>query len=516
MNKYTLIILLFLFGFISCKKTESETTSLPRSTPEAEGVSSTAILQFIDAVEKSKNEMHGFVFLRHGKVVAEGWWNPYRADLKHTLYSTSKSFTSTAAGFAVSEGLFSVEDKVISFFPDQLPDSVSSYLAELRIKDLLSMSAGQEPDPTFAVVTRDSNWVKSFLATPILKKPGTEFLYNTLATYMVAAILNKVTGVNLIDYLTPRLFEPLGIEGADWEVDPQGITVGGWGLRLKTEDIAKLGQLYLQKGTWNGKQILPEAWIEEATSATIKDNAPYLPEDRKPLSDWAQGYGYQFWRCRYNAYRADGAFGQYIIVMPEQDAVVAINSETSDMQDEINLVWQYLLPAMKSEALPKDEKAFNALSTKLQRLALPVPAFQSSALETDVSGKTFELEANDRNYESLAINFAEGRCNIKMKIDGNTYAYSFAADQWHAGETSRPGPYLIPANAYYVGLPPLQVAGNYTWNDSVLELTLRYIESPHTERFNARFTDEGIELDVQHSQHFGASFLTVKGKERLP
>jgi CubicO group peptidase (beta-lactamase class C family) len=345
------LILIALIALNSCKPKETVITSLPRSTPEAEGVTSSDILDFIEATENSKNELYSFMVLRHGKVVSEGWWNPYRSDLKHTMYSTSKSFTSTAAGFAVTEGLLSVNDKVTSFFPDQLPDTVSEYLESLTVKNLLSMSVGQEPDPTFQVVTRDSNWVKTFLALPIKKKPGTEFLYNTLATYMVSAIVQKVTGRKVIDYLKPRLFEPLAIEGVDWEEDANGINVGGWGLRVKTEDMAKLGQLYLQNGVWNGKQILSEAWIKEATTAVIQDSAPYLPEEKKDSSDWAQGYGYQFWRCRHNAFRADGAYGQYIIVIPEKDAVIAITSETPDMQDELNLVWKFLLPALKDETL---------------------------------------------------------------------------------------------------------------------------------------------------------------------
>jgi Beta-lactamase len=221
-NKSHLVVLLFLILLSSCARQEAIINTFPRSTPEAEGVSSEQILQFIEAAEHSKNELHSFMFLRHGNVIAEGWWNPYRPDLKHTLYSTSKSFTSTAAGFAVSEKLLSVDDKVVSFFPDQLPDSVSPHLADLRVKDLLSMSVGQEPDPTFTVVTRDSNWVKSFLALPIIKKPGTEFLYNSMATYMVSAIIQKVTGQKVIDYLTPRLFDPLEIEGVDWEVRSYG------------------------------------------------------------------------------------------------------------------------------------------------------------------------------------------------------------------------------------------------------------------------------------------------------
>jgi CubicO group peptidase (beta-lactamase class C family) len=313
--------------------------SLPRSVPEAEGVSSEGIISFIEAAAKSKIEFHSFMFLRHGKVIAEGWWNPYRAELKHTMYSVSKSFTSTAVGFAVSENRLSVDEKVISFFPKDLPDAISPYLSALRVKDLLSMSVGQEPDPTFAIIFRDCNWMKEFLKTPIIHQPGTKFEYNTLATYMLSAIVQKTTGEKVIDYLRSRLFKPLGIEGMDWEVSRQGISVGGWGLRLKTEDMAKFGQFYLQKGNWKGRQLLPKGWIEEATASTIDHELDVnSPETKKDSSDFLQGYGYQFWRCRHNAYRADGAFGQYIFVLPDEDAVIAITAETAfpTMQDEIS------------------------------------------------------------------------------------------------------------------------------------------------------------------------------------
>ncbi len=272
-------LFLFIFLLSGCKK-EQIITSLPRSVPEAEGVSSQGIIDFLDAAAKSPHEFHSLMFLRHGKVVAEGWWNPYKPELRHTLYSTSKSFTATAIGLAVSEKRMSVNDTVISFFPESLPDTVSPFLSELKVKDLLSMSAGQEPDPTFKIVTNDSNWVKAFLAVPIVNKPGTKFLYNTLATYMLSAIVQNVTGEKVIDYLKPRLFEPLSIDGMDWEVDPRGINTGGWGLRLKTEDMAKFGQLFLQKGKWNGNEVLPASWIAEATTKKI-DQAPDAPAGKE-------------------------------------------------------------------------------------------------------------------------------------------------------------------------------------------------------------------------------------------
>ncbi len=310
--RLTLYIVVILLLADACKNETPVTASLPRSTPEAEGVSSKAIITFLDSAAASRQEFHSFMFLRHGKVIAEGWWDPYKPDLRHTLYSTSKSFTSTAVGFAVNEKLLTVNDKVISFFPDQLPDSVSPFLADMTVKDLLTMSAGQSPEPTGAIRSAGPGWVKSFLAFPVTNDPGTTFLYNSMATFMLSAIVQKVTGEMVIDYLRPRLFSPLGIEGMEWEINPDGINTGGWGLLVKTEDMAKFGQLYLQKGMWNGKQVIPASWVEEATTFKI-DQAPDALQSKRDSSDWLQGYCYQFWRCRDNAFRADGAFGQFII-----------------------------------------------------------------------------------------------------------------------------------------------------------------------------------------------------------
>ncbi len=315
----TLVLLLLTVQLLAQK-----TTSLPRSTPEAEGVSSEGIINFLDAVSKSNYELHSFMVLRHGKVIAEGWWNPYRSDLKHTMYSVSKTFTATAIGLAVNEKRISVEDKVISFFPDDLPEEISANLSELRIKHLLSMSVGHKTDPTYEVRKSD-HWIRTFFKTPIVDVPGSKFLYNSVATYMLSAIVQKVTGEKVIDYLKPRLFDPLGIQGIDWEIDPLGINVGGWGLRLKTEDMAKLGQLFLQHGSWEGKQILPVSWIEEASTMKILQD-PTAPQARRDSSDWHQGYGYQMYRSRNNSYRANGAYGQFIIVLPGQDAVIAITA----------------------------------------------------------------------------------------------------------------------------------------------------------------------------------------------
>ncbi len=487
--KKLLLILLFSIHIFAQKG------SIPRSTPEAEGISSEAISKFIEAVNASKHEMHSYMIVRHGKVVSEGWWNPYRSDLKHTLYSCSKSFTATAIGFAVSEKLLTVNDNVVSFFPDDLPEKISPNLAALKIKDLLSMTVGHEKENS-AIPTKD-NWVKEFLNTPIKYTPGTKFLYNSPGTYMLSAIVQKVTGQKVVDYLKPRLFDPLGITGIDWEVSPQGINTGGWGLRLKTEDMAKFGQLFLQKGKWNGKQILPESWVEEASTTKIMQD-PNASQAKKDSSDWLQGYGYQMWRCRNNGYRGDGANGQYIIVLPEKDAVIAIQSETNNMQGEINLVWQYLLPAFQDKKLAKNKAQLANLKAKAASLALPLSNINNNAsYESGITGKTYAVFSNDNSLKNVRLDFTGSKLTLSLQTDSITHQIAFGNGYWEQGETTKFGPYLV-ARAQFnrVGLSPFKIAGSYTWiDDKNLELTLRYIESPHTETIRCNFEGNTLNLD---------------------
>ena len=507
------LVMYALILFLSLQ-VSSQTSVLPRSNPEAEGVSSKMILNFLTAVGQSNHEFHSIMILRHGKVITEGWWNPYRPNLKHTMYSVSKSFTATAVGFAVSEKRMSVNDKIISFCPTDLPETISPYLAELRVKDLLSMSVGQDPDPTGNVISKDSNWVKSFLALPILNKPGSKFLYNSLATYMLSAIVQKVTGQKVFDYLRPRLFQPLGIVDIDWEKDPKGINTGGWGLRIKTEDLAKFGQLFLQKGKWKGRQVLPDAWIEEATSLKI-EQTPELSQASKDSSDWRQGYCYQMWRSRHNSYRGDGAFGQYILVLPEQDAVIAITAETGDMQGELNLVWDYLLPAFKKEKVPVNKNEAIALKQKLSLLSLPKAApVTDSFLAVPSLDLTYLLGPNEKKLKSVRITINGNNSTIIFKDDTATYKLNLGTDTWKFSETTRRGPSLVStAKNHFSGLPATKVAGLYSWKDlTTLEILLRYIESPHTEKITCHFDGDKMTMETQISFNPKANIPVLNGE----
>jgi CubicO group peptidase (beta-lactamase class C family) len=323
----------------------AEKQPLPRSTPEAQGISSEAIQDFVSTVDKI-DTLHSFMLIRHGKVVAEGWWKPEAPDKPHVLHSLSKSFNSTAVGLAIAEGKLSLDDPVLKFFPNDAPAEPSENLKAMKVRDLLTMTCGHDAE---AKRVNGAPSVKAFLAQPVPHKPGTHFLYNTMGSYTLSAIVTKVTGQTSLEFLKPRLFEPLGIENPEWPSSPEGNSLGGYGLMLCTEDIAKFGQLYLQKGKWKGKQLVPASWVEQATSKQVPNDTELAHS--KIGIDWVQGYCFQFWRCTHNAYRGDGANGQLCIVIPDKDAVLAITADTGQFQDEMNAIWDNLYPAFQSEAL---------------------------------------------------------------------------------------------------------------------------------------------------------------------
>lgn len=491
MKKAASFLLLLLFTLSGL------TQQLPRSTPEAEGVSSEAIINFVNSYRKDKHELHSVMIIRHGKVIAEGWWSPYSATLKHSMYSVSKSWTSTAIGFAVDEKKLAVTDKVISFFPEFKDLADKPYMQDLTVKDLLTMSVGHEKDQSLKVFGSE-NWAKSFLEVPIAKQPGTTFLYNTPGSFMLSAIINKVTGMSVIDYLKPRLFEPLGISGVDWETNMQGINAGGVGFRDKTEDMARLGLMYLYKGKFNGKQVLSEAWVNEATSKQILQNAS-ATQAQRDSSDWLQGYGYQFWRCRHNAFRADGAFGQYIVMMPDQDAIVVITSESLDLQDDLNMIWRNLLPAFQPAALTPNPAGEAKLKQffSLQHLDAPVSDIKSG--DKNLLNKPFSLPSNEYNIAGLKVSGKKKNLSLTITTtDKKEHAIPLGFNRWTFSETDLHGPNLFRrAPVRFDLLAPYKLASSFRWTDSqTLEITVRYYESPHRWIFTMKMENGKMKLKL--------------------
>ncbi len=336
-------------------------TPLPRSSPESQGISSDAIREFVEKVDKV-NTLHSFMIVRHGHVIAEGWWKPEAAEKPHILYSLSKSFNSTAVGLAIEEGKLSLDDAVLKYFPNDMPAEPSENLKAMKVRDLLSMTCGHDAEPK---PEKGEYTVKQFLAVPVVHTPGTHFQYNSMGSYVLSAIVTKATGKTSLEYLKPRLFEPLGIENPVWQSSAEGNSLGGTGLFLCTEDIAKFGQLYLQKGMWNGKQLIPQKWVELATSRKIANDQE---SHAKIGIDWQQGYCYQFWRCTHDAYRGDGRDGQLCVVLPDKDTVVVVTAKTNGFQDMMNAIWENLHPAFKAAALPENADGNEKLKQVVGRL----------------------------------------------------------------------------------------------------------------------------------------------------
>ena len=345
---------MMLIALMACKnnaKEKTEIIDLPRAeTPDSVAQ---AMDTFFQEAAKDSMDVHSVMIVKDGNVIFSRWQSEGVDSVPHVLHSVSKTFTATAVGLAIYDGKMKLTDKIVDFFPDKLPANPSENLKAMTVRDLLTMSCGDDDDPTGTIRNAGDDWVKAFLAYPVKHQPGTFYCYNSLGTYVLSAIVQKVTGEKVVDYLNTRLFEPLHIDKPKWEESPQGINTGGWGLYLKTEDLAKMGQLLLQNGEWNGKQLIPADWVSEMSKKQVDSVNPGTRLEQAAergmtveTSDWMQGYGYQMWRCRPGCFRADGANGQYIIVVPEKQAVIAITSNVQNLQGELNLVWNHILPVL--------------------------------------------------------------------------------------------------------------------------------------------------------------------------
>ena len=320
-------------------------SALPRRTPAALGVAPVAIERFVAEIASPRiGGIHSFMLVRHGCVVAERWWAPGAPDAPHVLNSLTKSFVATAVGLAIAEGKMKLDDPILKFFPGQALARPEAALSTLSVRDLLRMATGHVAKKSDALLAEGvpADFAKRFLALPFAGRPGEIFHYEPAASHLLSMIVQQVSGQTTQEYLQSRLFDPLGIAPPRWDKSPEGHTVGSFGLYLHTEDIAKFGQLYLQKGRWGERQVLPSTWVEAATSKQIEN-----PKSRGD-ADWTQGYGYQFWRCRHDFYRADGARGQFCIVMPQYDAVVVLTADTPHMKQLMEAVWDLLLPGLNN------------------------------------------------------------------------------------------------------------------------------------------------------------------------
>lgn len=409
---------------------------LPRSaSPEEAGVSSVAVAAFMEDMKKSGIEIHSFLILRHGKVAAECFFAPFTRDTPHAMYSVSKSFTSTAVGFAVEEGLLSLDAKVIDFFPEHRPAHPDERLEKMTVRHLLTMTSGK--NPSLLLDKTKDRWVRDYFHSPWISEPGEMFLYVSENIYMLCAILARVTGGSVTAFLTPRLYEPLGIPVPYWETDHHGVEAGGWGLMLPAEDFAKFTLCYAQDGVYDGKQVIPAWWVREATVIHSDNSA------NRGL-DASAGYGYCFWQCggAKNTYRADGMFSQFGMVFRDYDAQLVINCSEVSEQKACDCIWRHFpglfLDGAEASAAPEVD-----LKAMCEQAALPMQqASFHSELEKQIEGKTIRLRkkilinligfptsvlpfaatymTKDRagNIDRIRLHFAEHECTMAW-IEGD-------------------------------------------------------------------------------------------------
>ena len=355
MRKIAFASLFILLIAAGCRNQEA-TSDLPRGKVSAEWAA--AVEDFyqeaVSVQAPDKAQPYSIMVLKKGKVVYEGYFAGFTPDSLTEVFSVSKTVLALAAGFAVEEGKISVDDRVTDYFPDRLPENVSDTLSSMTIRHLLTMTCGMEETPKLLSAFKGNtsfSWLEEFFASRQANMPGTEFYYNFFAPYILAAIIQNEVGTGIVDYIRPRLLEPLQITDMQWDTSFEGICVGGWGMRLCPEDMAKLGQLLLQRGKWKGRQLISSQWIDTMTSnlvdsrpinAFVVDRDPVKLSD--PANDHTQGYGYYVWQGRAHTYRMEGILGQFVIVSPARNLVLVITSNSNMDQRYMDIIWKHFSP----------------------------------------------------------------------------------------------------------------------------------------------------------------------------
>jgi len=472
---------------------------LPRSTPEAQGLASDDILKLVNALDAGVKEIHSFVMLRHGQVVAEGFWSPYSTDDIQVLYSGTKSFNATAVGLLVDDKMLSVDDLVLSKFPELAPAQPAANMQTMTIKNLLTMATGHTSD-TIATLRQAPNgeWTKAFLATAVPNPPGTNFLYNSGAAYVLGSIVQKVSGQTVDEFLTPRLFEPLGIQRHLWGKSPEGVNLADGGLSVRTEDFAKFGLLYLNGGLWNGQRLLSEQWVTDATSKEISNGGDN--------GNWSYGYGYQFWRSPIG-FRADGSLGQYSFVMPEQDIVLAITAGTSNSggTDSLMKIVFANVPAVQDAALPENAGSLQALEDKLGSLSLPLPmGADSSGMAAQVSGAHYTVASNAKGITGLSFDFASATPTVTIEDGDGPHAISVGIGNWVRGRTG----FKKHINELY-DTPEQGIAARGAWSaDDTFSARMVMTETPYTVITDFKFVGDQVTLNVSYNIRWSVNDMT--------
>ena len=480
---------LLAIGLMASLSANAQINELPRSTPEEQGVPSKALVALFDSLHALPlTDMHAVVVMRHGKVIGEMYPKPYAPEYRHTMYSCSKTFVGIAVGLAIEDNRLRLDDRVAAFFPELLPDSVSKDLADMTVRHLLTMASGVKPD--WNMRSRGKEWIRTFLSKPV-KEPGTQYAYDSMVSYMLAAVVQKVTGKKLTEYLQERVFTPMNVTEWAWEESPEGVNTGGWGVHIQPESLAKFGQLILNEGRWESKQLVPAEWIREMC--------------KKHRETGREVYGYHIWHCggHDGAVRADGALGQYVISVLDEDMVVVMTEATlGNGRDQRRLIWDVLLPHIQDEPLPANKKDYQKLLKKQEGYKLAeVKGKASSAFASNWENKTIELGKNTFGWKSLKLNF--GKKEVTMTVtetNGKSYELPFGYQEWITTTFDSYPPYSIAPIDRFKGLDgPYYASGSYAWiSKEELQLKVHYVNWVSALEMTFRLDENGeVKLNIQ-------------------
>ena len=469
---------------------------LPRSTPEAQGISSSHIQEFMDTLmQDTRTEIHSCIVMRHGHVVAEMYPQPWRRDYRHTMYSVSKTFTSVAVGMCIQDSLIALGDTIGKYI--SMPVSASRNVRAITVRDLLTMQSGIPVDTKMRI--HETEWLRAYLSKKPAAAPGTRWAYDSIMSYILSAIVQKATGKTLMDFLQESLFLPLGITDALWEESPEGITCGGWGLYIRPEAMAAFGQFLLNKGQWHDKQLLSSSWVDEMM---------------KPQSVNGR-YSYHIWQTQYPGWaEANGAYGQFIFIIPESDMVVSITQCTGKSAPIPEWIKTMLVDSCQPEALPhpihptspklpKDLQDLQDLQEfkPLKDYTLPLAqgqAYSSDSIPTqakDVSiTSPITLDDNPLRWNRLGIT----QCNDTLLLDildtdGHKYTITLGHGKWIESEFDALPYYNPPFQGNFSNLPATwHVAGSYAWQgNETLNIELHWIDWLTSASLEIKFPELG-------------------------
>lgn len=461
--------------------------------PEDVGMYSGNIMDFLEQVEKIQYNMHSFLLMRHDKIVVEICRYPYQKDDKRLVYSASKTFTSTAVGIASDEGLLNVEDRVLDYFKEYDTPDLDPKAGQMKIRHLLIMSTGHGVDSIGDMCNGNDDWIRTFFTREMVYEPGGKFVYDSGATYMLSEIVSRVTGKPMVEFIRDRFLVPLEIQDFLWETHGN-VNTGAWGVMIKPEDLAKLGIMYLHKGMFGGKRILSEQWVEEATS-------PILPTGRVQFAGWSKEYGYQIWRSNSNSYRANGAFGQFCMVFPEEDMVIAATSEEADASRLFPLIEKHLLANLSPSAYRRDTCVTEQLIQMEKGWEMPLcTAPTTSYLEALLPERQYRLQEETSGGKHL-LQFSFETSHLTFSVD-NKQKIESSNLTYQNGETH----YVImpPTCSPIIGTEQKNrkwiYSAHHQWvNEGTLLVTVCYREAGHEQQWLFSFTEDRLRLVVSNS-----------------